>query len=84
VPAHVAVSVTGHSPPSNNAHYVKPHRDRMERRKRAETAAFVRLRNRVGSQEVASSALRREPRDAQTEKGCSAAFFGWSVPGSNR
>jgi integrase len=31
VPAHVAVSVTGHSPAVYNAHYVKPHRDRMER-----------------------------------------------------
>jgi integrase len=31
VPAHVAASLTGHSPAVYNAHYVKPHRDRMER-----------------------------------------------------
>jgi cytochrome P450 len=31
MPAHVAASVTGHSPAVYHAHYLKPHRDRMER-----------------------------------------------------
>jgi hypothetical protein len=31
VPPHVAASITGHSPAVYHAHYVKPHRDQLER-----------------------------------------------------